>query len=76
VTTHLNQEIHRALHMVKGRDGKSQLHVCLVQDYGRPDDPDASAPSRNTSRNGSSATLDPGRAKRTNVSLTMVYHFG
>jgi hypothetical protein len=27
--------------MVKGRDDKGQLHVRLVQDYGRPEDPDA-----------------------------------
>jgi len=27
--------------MVKGRDDKGHLHVRLVQDYGRPDDPDA-----------------------------------
>jgi hypothetical protein len=34
------------------------------------------APSRSTSSSGSSATLAPGRAKRTTVSLSMAYPFG
>ena len=52
VTTHLNEETHRALLMVKGRDDKGQLHVRLVQDYGRPDDPDAprATPKRSRGR--------------------------
>ena len=34
-------EIHRALLMVKGRDADGLMRVRLVQDYGRPDDPEA-----------------------------------
>ena len=40
-TQHQNTEIHRALLMVKGRGEDGQMRVRLVQDYGRPDYPDA-----------------------------------
>ena len=41
VTQHQNTEVRRALLMVKGRDEDGILRMRLVQDYGRPDDPDA-----------------------------------
>ena len=40
-TQHQNTEIHRALLMVRGRGEDGSLRMRLVQDYGRPDDPDA-----------------------------------
>ena len=45
-------EIHRALLMVKGRDAEGRMRVRLVEDYGRPDDPDAplAAPKRSRGR--------------------------
>jgi hypothetical protein len=38
--------------MIRGRDDKGQLHVRLVQDYGRPDDPDVprATPKRSRGR--------------------------
>jgi hypothetical protein len=41
VTQHQGQETRRALLMVRGRDANGQMVMRLVQDYGRPDDPDA-----------------------------------
>jgi hypothetical protein len=41
VTQHQGQETRRALLMVRGRDAAGQMVMRLVQDYGRPDDPDA-----------------------------------
>ena len=40
-TQHRNRDIHRALLMIRGRDDQGRMRVRLVQDYGRPDDPDA-----------------------------------
>jgi hypothetical protein len=38
---HLATETRRALLMVAGRDEEGRLRVRLVQDFGRPEDPDA-----------------------------------
>ena len=40
-TQNRNRDIHRALLMIRGRDDQGRMRVRLVQDYGRPDDPDA-----------------------------------
>jgi hypothetical protein len=40
-TRHQGKEIRRALLMVRGRDEQGIMRMRLVQDYGRPDDPDS-----------------------------------
>jgi hypothetical protein len=40
-TQHQGTETRRALLMVRGRDATGQMVMRLVQDYGRPEDPDA-----------------------------------
>ena len=49
-TRHQNTEVRRALLMAKGRDVEGRLHVRLVQDHGRPDDPDAPLAAAKRSR--------------------------
>ena len=50
VTQHQGTEIRRALLMVRGRGEDGILRMRLVQDYGRPDDPDAPLAAARKSR--------------------------